>query len=118
MMLFFALENVTVGLYILVSYYRSNRTQLEVVFFKQKTAYEITRGLEFRRVLFRSQAARHGCGAHRSLQLRADAGARFEFSRAQRATLQMPLNFPAGFFRQFAAEIGIQMPAHLPARGG
>src|ERR1022692_4974786 len=32
--------------------------RLDFVFFKQKTAYEITRSLEFRRVLFRSVAER------------------------------------------------------------
>src|SRR2546430_5813902 len=34
------------------------RLNLAVFFFKQKTAYEITRSLEFRRVLFRSIRAR------------------------------------------------------------
>src|ERR1039457_2596015 len=34
-----------------------------VFFFKQKTAYEITRCLEFRRVLFRSPASRTWCRA-------------------------------------------------------
>ena len=32
---------------------------IEFFFFKQKTAYEITTGLEFRRVLFRSRMANH-----------------------------------------------------------
>src|SRR6266566_4021920 len=34
--------------------FESNTDAFTLFFFKQKTAYEITRGLEFRRVLFRS----------------------------------------------------------------
>src|SRR6266496_2512199 len=42
-------ENLELG-----SYLRKDRPKVNVFFFKQKTAYEISTGLEFRRVLFRS----------------------------------------------------------------
>jgi hypothetical protein len=63
------------------------------------------------------QTRRHGCGAYRRLQLCADTGARFEFGRALRTAFQMPLQFAAGCVRQRMAEIGIQLRAHLAARG-
>jgi len=80
----------------------------------QARAWRETLAFRTRRTLASKFGAR--AWSARGLQLRADAGARFEFGGALRADLQMALDFPAGFLGQFAAEIASRCPRRSRTR--